>query len=250
MKAKTWIVSGCMMGMIGCASADKKADEPITDQPAAAEVKNVEGLGPAATKWANTPQPAAGIEFFKGTFDKLGIQLDTGEEFTVVHTGTAFEFEPGIAKDADFIVPLTMQNIDNVIEYGKDGEVGPEEATKVMAVVFTPLTQEVLKHPVTADDNLRKLSGVEDHIHTYLIGPNGEEVASHTLIYTKEKKWVVTKGITGTPSRIFRISASDAVDYQRHAFTAIKKNNMVGWTEFATWYKAWRDDVSEVPPKG
>jgi hypothetical protein len=236
----------CAGLLVACASAEKKPDAPITDQPAQAETEQVEGLGTVATMLAEHKQPADFIKFFAGTFEVMSIRLDTGEEFTIHHEGDKFRFTPGLEEKADYTVDLRVQNMTNLMNYAEDGKIDDNEGTRMMAVLFTPLTEVALKHPVTADNNLRKVSGVEDHIHTYLVTPEGDEVASHTLVY-KDNAWEVTSGIHGDPSRIFRLDWKNAAEYQRRAHTAIKKNSPGGWMEFIDWYKDWRKDVSEVP---
>ena len=85
----------------------------------------------------------------------------------------------------------------------------------------------------------RKLAGVEDLTHVYLINPIGEEASKHTLIYIKGQ-WLVLKGIHGNPKRTYRMTPKDSLEYQRAVFKALKKDTFWGWIKFATWYKNWR----------
>jgi hypothetical protein len=241
---KKLVALGLSAGL--CASIGCKTAEPITDQPPAANTQDTSELGPAAKMWAGLDQPASMIEFFNGTFETMAITLDSGESFTVRHTGTAFEFLPGALEDANFAVPLKQENIENVLKYTEDGQVDPQEATNMMAVLFTPLTQVILNHPITRDPDLREKSEVEELIHTYLVGPDGADVAVHTMKYENEA-WTVTPGADGEPKRVFRIKADEAVEYQRRAFKALKTNSPLGWLEFINWYKEWREGVSTVP---
>ncbi len=115
-------------------------------------------LGEAAQKWANAEQPQSFVDFFRGTFTRLGITVvETGEQFTVIHQGQRFAFEAG-ATDVDFVIPIGQHNVDSLLARASDGALDDADAFGIMAVMFTPLTREILKHPVTADDGLRRLS--------------------------------------------------------------------------------------------
>lgn len=229
-----------VLGIVAALSVSTLATSCATPQASSSERVP---LGEAAKKWQSSEQPQEFLDFFRGTFHKLGITVEeTGEQFTVVHEGDKFTFHAGVA-DVDFIVPVRQQNVDSLMGRAADGKLDDEDAFAIMKLMFTPLTREILRHPVTADDNLRKMSGVEDHIHVILLDPQGNEGASHTLVY-QDNKWEVTPGLIGTPSRTFRMTAQQALDYQRHAFEAMQKNNPIAWAAFSGWYKEWRESCS------
>jgi hypothetical protein len=204
-------------------------------------------MGPAAQAWAKAEQPAEFVEFFRGTFKDLGVVVqESGERFTVTHTGTGFAFRDGIDEaKVDFVVPIKQENVDGMVTIAADGKLDDADAFAIMSVMFTPLTREIMKHPVTQDDTLRQLSGVEDSIHVILLDPQGNEGASHTMTYA-DKKWNVSEGLSGTPKRVFRINAQQALEYQRRAHAAIEANSPMGWNAFSTWYKEWRETCSTV----
>jgi hypothetical protein len=200
-------------------------------------------LGEAARKWASAEQPQSFLDFFRGTFTRLGITVvETGEQFTVIHQGDRFAFEAG-AGDVEFLIPIGQHNVDSLLRRASDGQLDDADAFGIMAVMFTPLTREILKHPVAADDNLRQLSGVEETLHVVLLDENGKEGAAHTLSY-KGGAWDVTSGLVGTPQRTFRMTAQQALDYQRQAYAAMKANSPGGWADFSSWYKDWRETCS------
>jgi hypothetical protein len=200
-------------------------------------------LGEAARKWASAAQPQSFLDYFRGTFTRLGITVtETGEQFTVIHQGDRFAFEAGVS-DVEFLIPIGQHNVDSLLRRASDGQLDDADAFGIMAVMFTPLTREILKHPVTADDTLRRMSGVEDHLHVVLLNEKGAEGAAHTLVY-KEGRWDVTAGLVGTPLRTFRMTAAQALEYQRHAYEAIKANSPTGWAAFSAWYKDWRETCS------
>ena len=185
------------------------------------------------------------LSYFDNVFETLGIRIeDTGEEFTVQHTGSEFIFKDGIAQDSvDFIVPLKLVNIQNMVQHSKDGEIDKSESWRILDVLFTPLTQVTLQNPVMSVDWRRRLAGVEDLTHVYLINPDGKEASKHTLIYVKGQ-WLVLKGIHGSPKRTYRMTPEESLNYQRNVFSAIKADNLWDWFKFSLWYKKWRKNNS------
>ena len=89
------------------------------------------------------------------------------------------------------------------------------------------------------------LSGVEDRIHVVLVDPAGKDGVSHTLSYA-DGQWSVDPGLIGTAQRTFRMNARQALDYQRHAYSAMKASSAAGWIAFGSWYKEWRESCSTV----
>ena len=79
--------------------------------------------------WENILQTPDLVKYFDGVFNHLGITIEeTGERFTIHHTGSSFKFEEGIIeKNVDFIVPLKEENISNMVSHAADGIISPEE---------------------------------------------------------------------------------------------------------------------------
>ncbi|MEA1881055.1 MAG: hypothetical protein U9N31_01440, partial [Candidatus Marinimicrobia bacterium] len=143
----------------------------------------------------------------------------------------------------DFIVPIKLQNIQNMVAHTKDGKIDSSESWRIVDVLFTPMTLVTLQTPVLAVNWRRKLAGVEDLIHVYLINPTGGEASKHSLVYVKGQ-WLVIKGLHGKPRRTYRMTPEESLEYQRVIFQAIKKDTYWGWWKFASWYKKWRKNVS------
>tara|TARA_B110000116_G_C16574939_1_gene463628 strand:- start:31 stop:705 length:675 start_codon:yes stop_codon:yes gene_type:complete len=192
-------------------------------------------------------QTPAVVKYFDGMFTHLGIVLEeTSEKFTIHHNGERIDFTKGIDETvADFIVPLKGQNIKNMVSHAKDGTISPKESWKILAVLFTPLTKVTLKSPVLSVNWRRKIAGVEDLIHVYLLSPDGEEASKHTLIYVKEQ-WLVLSGLYGNPRRTYRMNPEQALLYQKKIFAAMQKDSLLGWFKFSSWYKKWRKTCSET----
>lgn len=80
-------------------------------------------------------------------------------------------------------------------------------------------------------------------MHVILLSPDGKDGATHTLVY-KDQQWDVLPGLQGTAQRTFRMTPTQAIEYQRHAYEATRANNPSGWSAFSTWYKGWRETCS------
>ena len=195
--------------------------------------------------WKNIFQSPNLVNYFDGVFNSLGITIEEdGESFTVFHRGDRFEFVEGIKdEDIDFIVPLKKQNITNMVNHAKDGIISTEESWRILDVLFTPLTKVTLQNPVLSVNWRRKLAGVEDLTHVYLINPNGEEASKHSLIYVKGQ-WLVLKGLHGKPRRTYRMSPDQSLEYQKMIFSAMQQDSFWGWWKFSKYYKEWRKTCS------
>ena len=195
--------------------------------------------------WESILQTPELINYFNGIFNHLGVVIDeTGESFTIHHTGDAFIFEEGIIEDkVDFIVPLQVENIKNMVRHSEDGKISENESWRILDVLFTPMTRVTLETPVLSVNWRRKLAGVEDLTHVYLLNPSGKEASSHTLIYVKGQ-WLVLKGLHGSPRRIYRMTPTQSIEYQRAIFSAMQKDTLWGWWKFAKFYKKWRKSCS------
>ena len=185
------------------------------------------------------------VEYFNGMFNKLGIAIDeTDEKFTINHDGEKLSFSEGLSEeDVDFVALLKKENISNMVSHAKDGVISGKESWRILAVLFTPMTKETLKSPTLSVNWRRKLAGVEDLTHVYLISPNGEEASKHTLIYVKGQ-WLVMDGLHGNPRRTYRMNPEQALLYQKNIFNAMKKDSFFGWMKFSSWYKKWRKTCS------
>ena len=195
--------------------------------------------------WESILQTPELVNYFNGIFNHLGVVIDeTGESFTIHHTGDAFVFEEGIVKEkVDFVVPLQIANIENMVRHAQDGKISENESWRILDVLFTPMTRVTLETPVLSVNWRRKLAGVEDLTHVYLLNPSGKNASSHTLIYVKGQ-WLVLKGLHGSPRRIYRMTPSQSIEYQREIFAAMQKDTLWGWWKFAKFYKKWRKTCS------
>jgi hypothetical protein len=194
--------------------------------------------------WQGITQTPDIVAHFRGIFNKAAFTVtETGETFTATHHGDRITLAEGIDPNADFTVPLQLENVQRLAAQTRDGRIPPAEAWRIAQVLFTPLTQTTLKNPVLSVNWVRWVAGVENLIHVHLVNPEGGDAATHTLLYTGDQ-WVVLPGLHGQARRVYRLTPEQSLDYQRHVFHAIQQNNLGGWWSFARWYRAWRQDVS------
>ena len=215
----------------------KELDMAMYDEPSS--------LDPMAV-WQGIAATPALVEYFKDTFDTIGIRVeDSNKTFTVRHTGTALELSDGIADDVTFRVTISQQQVQNMVENAADNSISEQESWRILSVLFTPMTAVTLENKIFTNNWRRKMLGVEDHIHVYLLNPSGETATSHTLFFVKGQ-WVVVKGLHGMPKRTFKISPKQALEYQKRTFSAMRANNNKQWNAWAKWYKNWREGVSKT----
>jgi hypothetical protein len=200
----------------------------------------------ALQMWQNIVQTPEIVAYFDGVFQRAGIKVEeTGEQFTVTHTGGQITFVPGIAPDVDFVVPLRLDNVQNLVGHTLDGKIDPGESWRIVQVLFTPMTQATLRTPMLVNPWMLRLAGVEERIHVHLLYPNGGDAATHTLIY-ENGRWRVLSGLHGAAQRTYHLTPAQALDYQRHVAQAIRQDSFRAWLQFALWYRQWRPAVSHV----
>jgi hypothetical protein len=204
----------------------------------------------AATLWESLLNKQELAQYFSGIFEKMAFVIEeTDERFTVGHHGDHFTLSKGIVEnEVDYLVRLKMENVKNLIHHSADGEIDEGESFRIMAVLFTPLTEASLTNPTMTKPLMRKMAGIENHIHVNLISPDTQDTVSHTLIYLN-KEWTVIPGRHGNAKRTFNLAPQDAVDYQRNVFIALKAHTMKAWKEFKKWYVKWRVNVSVTAAK-
>lgn len=184
------------------------------------------------------------VGFFSDMFDVMGITIEeTGEELTVRISEDGIAIAAGLPDEYDFLVPLKMENITNMVDHAEGGSLTEFAVWRIASVLFTPLTRETLKNPVMSNGYLRRLARVEDLIHVKLVGPQDQQVFSHTLTYAAGQ-WLVAEGLHGEPKRVFTLTGEQCINYQRQVFKAIRTNRLKGWLDFMTWYTKWRANHS------
>ena len=200
--------------------------------------------GRAVDLWRAVAQSDELVDFFIGMFEVMGITIEeTGEELTVRVGEGKVHIETGLPEESDFLVPLKMENVTNMVSHAADGRLDAFEVWRIASVLFTPLTRETLKNPVMSRGILRRLARVEDLIHVRLLGPEAEQVASHTLAFAGGQ-WLVIEGLHGQARRTFSMTGEECVTYQKQVFKAMKANSIMGWIRFARWYGKWRPSAS------
>ena len=195
--------------------------------------------------WSGIVQTPEVVSYFTGVFDKAGITVvETGEQFTVAHSGSRFNFQPGIDADVDFELTLHQQQVLNLWRHATNGAIGPEESWRIVQVLFTPLTRAALRSDVIRRNWLRVMAGVEAVIHVHLVAPNGQDAVTHTLAYAGDQ-WLVIPGLHGRGERTYWLNPDQALAFQRQIYKALKNDTLSGWYQFSNWYRTWRMSVSK-----
>ena len=185
----------------------------IDDSAQAEEAAEPAPLDPMQL-WQGIADTPALVEYFKDSFDTLGVSVEGTEySLTVTHTGTALELKSGIAANVDFRVTITPEQVMNMVSNAEDNRISEQESWRILNVLFTPMTAVTLDNEVLTNNRLRKALGVEDLTHVSLLNPSGDTASSHTLFYVKGQ-WVVVSGLHGKPRRTYTLAAQ-ALEYQR-----------------------------------
>src|SRR5215212_6965559 len=94
----------------------------------------------AMERWQAILQTPALVAYFRGVFNQVGIRVvETDEQFTVTHTGERITFAPGIHSNVDFVAPVTVAHVQNLVNAASDGEIDATEAWRIVQVLFTPM---------------------------------------------------------------------------------------------------------------
>ncbi|MBS3912933.1 MAG: hypothetical protein KG003_00385 [Bacteroidetes bacterium] len=186
-------------------------------------------------------------DYFKGTFARLGIRVDsTGEAFTVVHAGDHFTLENGIdSSKVDYIISIKPENVRNMQKHGLDGKIDENESFKIQAAIFTPISQSMFSSPEMNNKLFVKRSKVENHLHVYLYNKEKTQYVAHTILWVNDQ-WIVVPGIYGKSKRTFILSPEQALMFQHKVYAANQTNSKTGWKEFLHWYTTWKKEVSVV----
>lgn len=187
------------------------------------------------------------VDYYKGTFERLGVYVDsTNEAFTVVHLGEKFNLENGIdSSKSDYIIKIKPENVRNLRKHGIDGVIDANEAFKIQAAIFTPISQSMFSNKEMNTKRFFKASKVEDHMQVILLSNDQKVSVAHTILWVNEQ-WMVIPGLHGKAKRVFTLNPEQALFYQRKVFAAQKENTVKGWKVFLKWYHEWKNTVSKV----
>lgn len=185
--------------------------------------------------------------FFSGLFNRLGVEIiETGEQFTVIHSGDRFVLEKGLSAQVDYQVRLDARDVASVLDFGADDDIDEVEAYRIVLVLFTPLTRASLARDYISNGLRLRLGGIDKVMHVYLDGPADRHIAEHTLLFCRGD-WYVIPGIQGKATRVFTLSVQEALAFQRRMHEAAQGGRGKDWRAFRKWYVDWREGVSRRP---
>ena len=218
----------------------------------------IEVMTQSIEKFQSIQQYPAAVDLFALLFEKAGIRVvDTGEEFSCYHRGTHIDFEERLDEaSVDYVLELNTTQVDHLVELASNREIDDARRYRILRALFAPaigasvnpfqcLKGITVSSPLLSNRLFRRLLRMEDLIHVYIRSPiKDEPEVGHTLAF-KEKEWLVSPGLHGEPGRVFRLTVDDALEFHKHAFSALKTESRIGWITFARWYLKWRKRVSE-----
>ena len=209
-------------------------------------------------KFQSIQQYPAAVDLFALLFEKAGIRVvDTGEEFSCYHRGTHIDFEERLDEaSVDYVLELNTTQVDHLVELASYREIDDARRYRILRTLFAPaigasvnpfhcLKGITVSSPLLSNRLFRRLLRMEDLIHVYIRSPiRDEPEVRHTLVFER-KEWLVFPGLHGESGRVFRLTVDDALEFHKHAFSALKTDSRLGWITFARWYLKWRKRVSE-----
>jgi hypothetical protein len=195
--------------------------------------------------WEKMTQVPALNKNFTGLFYKLGLDvIDTNETLTLHDNAGQLSVSQGLDKDIDYSVRLNSSRLQQVAPLYQQKEVKLSTVYKTVALLFAPLAEANLSHPLMSNWFLRWMSTLENVVHLYIQDPLLDKIYVTSMVF-KDEKWHVFEFLQGKSKRTYRLTIQQAVDYQRHLYQAIRDDSWSGWASFATWYLDWRWQYSE-----
>jgi len=185
------------------------------------------------------------IEWFRGLFNRIHVEMtDSGERYTVVHTGGAMELGEGFSDEAvNFVVPLREENIDNLIRFFADGQIDSYEEYRIVKFMLVPCLKAALSMPILQNKAFMKIVRVETHWQEAILDPDGNEDEQLTVLYANDQ-WLIVPGYHGRPQRRIVMTPAQVLEFQRRVLHADAVNTLPAWLELGSWYLGWRDSVT------
>jgi len=195
--------------------------------------------------WSDIAQKPFMADFFKDMFMDLGIVVqETGEKFTVHNNGKDFELKPGVVEsDVEFVLPVHLKNVEDLIEHAADGKIDEYESFRILSVLFTPMTAKSLHDPAMVKNTSKWIKFAKNPIHVYLLDPKKESTVAHTLIFLNGE-WIVIPGIYGHPQITYKLTPTQALEYQKKVYQVLHSGSKKNWKEFRKWYIQWSKQMA------
>jgi hypothetical protein len=213
-------------------------------------------VGPIVDRWRNLRVPADVVQALRGAFERLGVRIvDGGETLTCIHRGDRLEFAPGIdPATVDATVSIYAYQAERLAAQVDRGGLTPLDWFRVareLLVSGADAAMRTVQTPLSSNPLLRRLIAAKNLVHVFLVSPAPleEPDAVFSLIHVNGRSLLVP-GLHGVPERIFRLTAADALDLQRHLGAAARGGGWWTWVTMANWYRAWRRRVEVASPAG
>jgi hypothetical protein len=185
------------------------------------------------------------VNWFKGLFKQVHLEIaDTGEKFTITHSGDHAEVLAGFQGDhPNFVVPLQSGNIQRLSAAFTGHEPTDFERYRIVKFMLKPCLQPLLTMPVLSNKAVVQVLKIETHWQEALLDPDGREDEQLTVVYVNNQ-WLVIPGYHGTPQRRMVFKPDQVLEFIRRVFEADSSGNINSWVNLATWYVKWREEIT------
>lgn len=185
------------------------------------------------------------VDWFRGLFKQVHLEItDTGEKFTIIHSGDRAEVLTGFqGEHPNFVVPLQSGNIHRLSVAFADHEPTEFEQYRIVKFMIKPCLQPLLTMPILANKAVVQVLKIETHWQEALLDPEGNEDEQLTVIYVNDQ-WLVVPGYQGKPQRRMVFKPVQVLEFMRRVFEADASGNIANWVSLANWYVKWREEIT------
>lgn len=188
---------------------------------------------------------SSAIAWFRGLFNRIHLQMtDSGERYTIVHTGESMELYDDFGpEEPNFVVPLRQENIDNLLGFFADNAIDAYEEYRIVKFMLVPCLKAALAMPILQNKAFLKIVRVDTHWQEALLDPDGNEDEQLTVMYVNDQ-WLVVPGYHGASQRRMVMTPAQVLEFQRRVLHADEAGSLATWLELAAWYVKWRESVT------
>lgn len=185
------------------------------------------------------------VDWFRGLFKQVHLEItDTGEKFTIIHSGDHAEVLTGFqGEKPNFVVPLQSGNIHRLSAAFTDHEPTEFERYRIVKFMIKPCLGPLLTMPILANKSVVQVLKIETHWQEALLDPDGNEDEQLTVIYVNDQ-WVIVPGYHGKPQRRMVFKPEQVLEFMRRVFEADASGNIANWVSLAKWYVKWREEIT------
>ncbi|MBF0430874.1 MAG: hypothetical protein HQK83_06315 [Fibrobacteria bacterium] len=184
------------------------------------------------TKVTEIPECA---NYFKDYFHTAYIIPENFDNlaFTVEYKSDKFTLTRGIdpSKQPDLVIPMTSENITNLLGICSDGKITPEEEYSIIYVTFIPSYKSLLKVEDMFNPYVAKKLNLPNFMQITLKNPNNFKYHGSTkelsaTVVNVDGQWLVFEGLMGDPDMRMEVTQEHAAEFAKASLDPAKKNNL------------------------